>query len=242
MAHALADTSISDTIEHESVNGFEKKYEATQTARIKKSSTSEAPIVLTDIYKDECNIAIWQRRLNDDFLISLTQYVQTGGKITAARQLSSDSAEAYIRTLVDDQPFAPQLHAYIAELVDMFICLFEAKTVGFRLSTLDKAMCPRFHVDRVPCRLVTTFLGSGSQWLEHDNSDRNKLGHKSGATSNAESGLYSTAQDIQTLNTGDVAILKGELWHGNENAGIVHRSPPVSSSQPRIVMTLDLVG
>ena len=210
--------------------------------RLKKSSTSVEPIVLTDIYNGECNIAIWQRHLDSTFLASLATFVKSGGKLTAARQLSSDSAEAYIRTLADGQPFAPQLHAYIAELVDMFICLFEANTIGFRLSTLDKAMCPRFHVDRVPCRLVTTFVGPGSQWLEHDNTDRTMLGHKSGALTDENSGLYRTAQDIQTLETGDVAILKGELWHGNENAGIVHRSPQVSSSQARVVMTLDLVN
>jgi hypothetical protein len=128
----------------------------TTDKRIKKSSTSVEPIVLTDIYNDECNIAIWQRHLDDTFLTSLATFVKGGGKLTAARQLSSDSAEAYIRTLADGQPFAPQLHTYIAELVDMFICLFEANTIGFRLSTLDKAMCPRFHVDRVSCRLVTS--------------------------------------------------------------------------------------
>jgi hypothetical protein len=213
----------------------------TTDKRLKKSSTSLEPIVLTDIYNDECNIAIWQRHLDDTFLTSLATFVKGGGKLTAARQLSSDSAEAYIRTLADGQPFAPQLHANIAELVDMFICLFEANTIGFRLSTLDKAMCPRFHVDRVPCRLVTTFVGPGSQWLEHDNTDRTMLGHKSGALTDDHSGLYRTEQDIQTLETGDVAILKGELWQGNENAGIVHRSPPVSSSQRRVVMTLDLI-
>lgn len=229
MAQVLAATPLTDCTA------------ASTDTRFKKSSTSVEPIVLTDIYNDECNIAIWQRQLDDTFLASLNNYVQNGGKITAARQLSSDSAEAYIRTLADEQPFAPQLHAYIAELVDMFICLFEANTVGFRLSTLDKAMCPRFHVDRVPCRLVTTFVGSGSQWLEHKDANRDKLGHKSGTLTDEKSGLYRTAQDIQTLETGDVAILKGELWHGNENAGIVHRSPPVSRSQPRIVMTLDLV-
>lgn len=209
---------------------------------IKKSSSSESPLVLTDIYEKECNIAIWQRRLPDAFLASLANYVANGKTLTAARQLSADSAEAYIQTLANDQLFAPQLHAYIIELIDMFICLFEADTIGFRLSTLNKAMCPRFHVDRVPCRLVTTFLGPGSQWLAHEMVDRAKLGHQSGDTNDAASGLYRREDDIQTLNTGDVAILKGELWQGNENAGIVHRSPPVTENQPRIVMTLDIVN
>ena len=200
---------------------------------VRKSSTAKTPLILADIYNTECNIAIWQRNLPSDFLSALGNYVANGGKLTASRQLNSDLAQAYIRTLADDQPFATQLHGYIAELVDMFICLFEANTVGFRLSTLDRAMCPRFHVDRVPCRLVTTFLGPGSQWLENAVVDRSKLGHQSGKTNDSESGLYRTEQNIQTLTAGDVAILKGELWHGNEDAGIVHRSPPVTPNQKR---------
>ena len=58
----------------------------TTDKRIKKSSTSVEPIVLTDIYNDECNIAIWQRHLDDTFLTSLATFVKGGGKLTAARQ------------------------------------------------------------------------------------------------------------------------------------------------------------
>ena len=214
---------------------------ASNEVATRQSSASSNPTVLADVYNNECNIAIWQRPLDPEFATQLESYVQNGGKLTAARQLNVDNAVSYIKTLADDQPFAPQLHAYIAELVDMFAYLFEANTVGFRLSTLDRAMCPRFHVDRVPCRLVTTFLGPGSQWIEHAAVDRSKLGHRSNSSNDVEWGLIRSIHDINALQTGDVALLKGELWQGNENAGIVHRSPPVPANQPRIVMTLDLV-
>lgn len=47
---------------------------------------------------------------------------------------------------------------------------------------------------------------------------------------------------IQQMGTGDVALLKGELWEGNEGRGIVHRSPALTVKQPkRLVMTCDLV-
>lgn len=197
--------------------------------------------ILADIYKETCNIAIWQRQLDPSFLASLQQFVQSGSSLTMAKQISINKLQDDIQSLAAGEPFAKQLHAYIAELCEMYACLFDAKTIGFRISTLNRAMCPRFHVDRVVCRLVTTFLGDGSQWLEQDKVFRDRLGHSSGKKSDSASGIYQTENDIQKLHTGDVALLKGELWQNNENGGLVHRSPPVPNDQARIVMTLDLV-
>ena len=54
---------------------------------------------------------------------------------------------------------------------------------------------------------------------------------------------YKTASERinKTKNKPDinVSILKGELWKGNENAGLVHRSPEVSSGQARLLLTID---
>ena len=47
------------------------------------------------------------------------------------------------------------------------------------------------------------------------------------------------AQEIQQLQSGDVAVLKGELWAGNENAGLVHRSPAVGSGANRLLLSMD---
>ena len=48
-------------------------------------------------------------------------------------------------------------------------------------------------------------------------------------------------KNINRLKTGDVAILKGELWEGNENAGLVHRSPQVPTNHKRFLLTLDYI-
>lgn len=53
----------------------------------------------------------------------------------------------------------------VATLVDMFCKLFELDQAGVRLSVLDNAICPKFHVDRIPCRLITTYQGVASEWL-----------------------------------------------------------------------------
>jgi len=72
--------------------------------------------------------------------------------------------------------------------------------------------------------------------------DRSKLGRGSKGLSDLESGLYRGAGDIEQLQRGDVALLKGELWEGNETAGLVHRSPAVSPGESRLLLTLDIVS
>jgi len=106
---------------------------------------------------------------------------------------------------------------------------------------LDKAMCPKFHVDRVPCRLLTTFQGIATEWLPHNKVNRDKLGPGSQGKADSESGLYTSPEDIQQLQAGHVALLKGELWEGNENAGLVHRSPAVPNGERRLLLTLDFM-
>lgn len=38
---------------------------------------------------------------------------------------------------------------------------------------------------------------------------------------------------------GEVALMKGERWQGNEGRGLVHRSPALSAGQRRLILTLD---
>jgi len=110
-----------------------------------------------------------------------------------------------------------------------------------RLTVLDRAMCPRFHVDRVPCRLVTTYQGIATEWLPHNVADRSKLGAGNMGKSDDLSGLFECPSDIKQLNCGDVALLKGELWHNNEGAGLIHRSPQLVNNACRLLLTIDFI-
>ena len=50
-----------------------------------------------------------------------------------------------------------------------------------------------------------------------------------------------SVDDIRQLETGHVALLKGESWQGNEGKGIVHRSPHSDSNYRRLYLTIDFV-
>ena len=114
-------------------------------------------------------------------------------------------------------------------LVSAFACLLGAKRIGVRLRLLDKAMCPRFHVDHVPVRLITTYAGIGSQWLREGVMDRRQL-----SQADAE-----PTERIEQIHCGEVALLKGEKWRGNEGYGLIHRSPALAANERRLILTLD---
>ncbi|TLX51347.1 DUF1826 domain-containing protein [Pseudoalteromonas ruthenica] len=197
------------------------------------------PTVLTDIFKDHVNMVVWRRELSADLLTAIDQYISENPSLNITKSVEAQSIETELADVLSDAPFKAQLDEMIAQQVAMFACLFELQYVGLRLKVLEHAMCPRFHVDKVPCRLITTFSGLGTQWLAHDAVNREKLGEVSKHLSDEESGLYADASHIKQLNTGDVALLKGELWEGNEGAGLVHRSPALAHNQRRLILTLD---
>ncbi len=194
--------------------------------------------VLTEIYREEINIAIWQRELEHDVKASINDFLNTNPRFHKVITLPSKNLSSAIANSLGKVSYA-ELNQDIAELVDMFSYLFDLKRVGFRLVALDKAMCPKFHVDKVPCRLICTYQGKATEWLPHSSVDRAKLGNGANGVADSESGLFRFGHDIQMLKSGHVALLKGESWYGNDNAGLVHRSPALSHNDNRLLLSLD---
>ncbi len=208
------------------------------TMKVRRAGQSNNTNVFADIYDEETNIAVWQRSLSDTLQKSIETLLTSKPTFKAAMTVTPESALSSIRDALGGDA-QTELSENITELVDMFCTLFELERVGLRLTALDRAMCPRFHVDQVPCRLVTTFKGIATEWLPQQTANRDKLGAGSNGKPDSESGLYKNGHDIQQLNSGDVALLKGERWEGNENAGLVHRSPNIAANERRLLLTLD---
>jgi hypothetical protein len=194
------------------------------------------PKALTRILDDGVNLALWQRQLPAhiaDFgclLLSLNEPLAEALSL----EMPGDDAEPNLHGLASGFSDLEGYEGFIADvswLVSAFACLLGAQRIGLRLRVLDKAMCPRFHVDHVPVRLITTYAGIGSQWLKEGAIDRRQLGKPE-----------AEPQDdslIQQITSGEVALLKGEKWHGNEGFGLIHRSPQPTPGERRLILTLD---
>ena len=220
-----------------------KAIEATVVTKeqIRSSVAATNPQVLADIYQNNINMTIWQRKHSSQLNSAVTCFIAENFVKPTRLTVSPEDAFDVLCDTFGDSHAAVTLNKDIALLVGMFCCLFGLKYAGIRLAILDKAMCPRFHVDRIPCRLITTYQGIGTQWLEHVVVDREKLGAGNQGKSDEESGLFHGLHNINKLNAGDVALLKGENWDDTKGFGLVHRSPIVSSGEHRLVLTLDFI-
>lgn len=192
----------------------------------------ESTQVMTEILQDDVNLAVWRRHLPaqiEDFaLLALS----LGKPLADQRMIEVDDAQPTV--LQGLLPGATDLQGHegfcadVAWIVDAYACLLGARRVGLRLRVLDNPMCPRFHVDQVPVRLLCTYAGHGSEWLQAGAADL--------------LGLASTPEpvdNIHRLQAGDVALLKGEKWLGNEGAGLIHRSPSSQPGERRLLLSLD---
>ena len=123
----------------------------------------ETPQTLTRILDDDVNLAIWQRQLPVHIIDfgQLLLSLNTPLAESLVLELPSDDAEPNLQGLASgfsDLQGYEGLIADVSWLVRAFACLLGAKRIGLRLRALDKAMCPRFHVDHVPVRLITCLL------------------------------------------------------------------------------------
>lgn len=194
--------------------------------------TGDRAECLTEIFRDEVNLAVWKRALRPGVARFAAKLTGCAGQMERFICLSEgDSAALVLPGWALEMDGAEAWVADADQLIGMYRCLFEPETVGLRLHVLKGTMCPRFHVDRVPVRLLCTYQGVGTEWLQEERVTRpdkpGPLPDQPVADSN-----------VNRLATGAIGLLKGEAWEGNEGRGLVHRSPAPGDS-PRLVLALD---
>ena len=198
----------------------------------------DAPDVLTQIYEQDINLSCYQRSLSP-LVIEYSQILKESSHLNIRSVVTMKALEDQLFSLLPDHSAKAAFVADLMFIIEMYACLFELDEVGLRLQVLDRAMCPRFHTDKLGCRLVTAYQGAGTEWLDEHYLDRSKLGAGNGGLPDEKSGLYADQEQINQATVGDVLLLKGDGWFGMEGKGVVHRSPAVPSGQKRLVATLD---
>jgi hypothetical protein len=128
----------------------------------------------------------------------------------------------------------PAWLADLARLSEAFIDLAHGEPVTARLESMDGVRCPRFHVDNSYLRLVCTYRGPGTEWLEDEQVDRGA--HEAGASNDA----IIRFGEPHRMPEFTVGLMKGRRYPGHADAGLVHRSPLPDPAVPaRILFSLD---
>jgi hypothetical protein len=114
----------------------------------------------------------------------------------------------------------------ITDLAYVFSRITNSKRVDLRLENINNDSCWRFHIDYVEARLLTTYRGATTQWVQpaYAKQALNEQKEFSGP--------------LERLDIDDVAIFNGKS--AAQANGIVHRSPPiVGTGQSRLLFCLN---
>tara|TARA_B100002052_G_scaffold137096_1_gene125660 strand:- start:11601 stop:12272 length:672 start_codon:yes stop_codon:yes gene_type:complete len=194
---------------------------------------------LSEIFKDDINISILKRTLDNDISNAANFLLKENPHLEFSHVVNKNNSYQVLTKELGSNKNHSILLEDISNLVKMFCNQFGIDSVWLRIDSIDKPMCPRFHVDNVKCRLVTTYAGPGTQWLPNESVDRSKLGHGNQGLPDEKSGLILDKMDIEQLDVGHIALLKGEAWSNNDGFGLVHRSPHVEGNYKRLYVTID---
>ncbi len=181
------------------------------------------------IYDDDVEL-VSVSRPQADLCATLSKRLISSRQIPQLRWVQhADDSAAPGRALAAtaDAPLPDQ----ISQASDMLGQLLGCARVGVRLETLSVPMCPRFHVDQVPCRLLITLSGKGTEWIPHGDVDWDVF-----ADIETSAPPVRAEKQIQQLTTGHWSLLKGGAWN-DSFSGVVHRSP--RGVGERLLLSLD---
>ena len=203
------------------------KHQAVRTEPVRAWRGVQAH-ALDAILRDAVDLAIWERALAAGLSAAIGQADLGGVEFlrfeTPADRVAEELCLAFLEAGIEGDGWA------LAEDAQLLACAFARNLgiddVAIRLEHVTGDACRRFHADYVSARLITTYSGPGTQWLD------------AGAAARHEAGIAPPPTEIRQLREGDVGIFKGRRWPGATS--IVHRSPPIlASGAARLLLVID---
>ncbi|WP_213978988.1 DUF1826 domain-containing protein [Sphingomonas sp. dw_22] len=195
-------------------------------------AAGDAPSILGALLLPGINLAIWERALPAGLSAVLdaldfgdVEFVRFTADVgNVAREMRLAFEEAGCR-----QAGLALLAADIAALAERYARVMDLPSVEIRLEQVTGNACRRFHADYVTARMITTYSGPGTEWLDAQ------------AAAHLAAGVPPAPHRVRTLGTGAVAMFKGRTWAPRDP--IIHRSPPITGTgRTRLVLVVDPAG
>lgn len=188
-----------------------------------QSALSENSSVLREVLNQSCNLAIWERDLPFNVSHSFPDN-DASVRLTISPEAHSPALQsAMVAAGFSDDALLADLIADIEKLCALFLPVAGTDKLALRIEVVTGNACRKFHGDYVTARLITTYCGSGTQWLDQRDADRVIAGEE--------------PEYIHQLTEGDVAIFKGRL---STETPAIHRSPPIEgTAEKRLILVLD---
>jgi len=184
---------------------------------------SQSPGILNEIRSADCNLSIWEREFSANFPQLLdanprdVRFSTTNSQIAA--QLSTELKGSGFQDSVE----RGLLERDIIELAEKFSSILNIQKFEVRIEVVTTNSCRKWHADYVTARLITTYAGTGTQWLCAKAAQQVRDG--------------SDPDEIGQMSAGDVGIFKGKLA---TDEPAIHRSPPIEGTgERRLLLVLN---
>ena len=192
---------------------------------------------LAAISKPSINLVHHQRVFDEDIhLFANTLMANNFNGIDAV--ITADSVKELIANELDKSAVHTSgkltLRDDMVSLTHLFLSITQKQQTRLLLKIVCDDACRKFHTDRYDLRLLCTYVGSGTEWIEDRFVNRNSL---EGGNNDS---IIKDPSKIKTMKPFEVGILKGEASAANKGKGVVHRSPPIQQkNEKRLVFRLD---
>jgi Protein of unknown function (DUF1826) len=169
------------------------------------------------VHDPAIGLVLWHRPAS----LALHKSAQAQLKLPPFAEAAEGSPGSVARRVLHALPGAAGcLGADLARLAEVFAAVTGRATLRLRLEHVADDACRRYHVDAVGLRLLCTYAGLGTEWID-------------------------AAGQVQRMASMQVGLFKGSA-HPDAAIRVWHRSPPVSHLPParrsRLLLCIDEPG
>ena len=205
--------------------------------------SSDAPEDLSAIRTTGVNLAVWERSESRccssaiDSLLSASEAVALDLDPAEKTEIEREVTRLVGRHGTTDAAGALALDIW--NLVGLFCRIAGTKRARVRLERIQDDGCLLFHADTLLLRMLCTYAGPGTEWLENDNARYDELGSQGRSLEDANGAIVIDPSRIQRVPPWHVALFSGRLRLGTPP--LIHRSCPVPTEREhRIRLCIDL--
>ena len=124
----------------------------------------------------------------------------------------------------------------IFKLSNIFFNSTISKNIEIQIEVINTNMCRLFHEDNMRQRLLCTYLGVGTEWLEESNLKRD------GLRKGCNEKIVKNFDKIKQAKPFEVILLKGSRY-GENVLSHIHRSPEIEKHKiTRVILKIDEVN
>jgi Protein of unknown function (DUF1826) len=182
------------------------------------------------------SLVAWERRLPPGLREPLRRWVAQKPPRFEGFDVDAAWVDAALQGL-RESPARAFLAQDLRSLLRRFRVLTGAGPIKISFGAVTGDQCRKFHADYQRLRLITTYLGPGTEWLPEQAVRRDALVEPPACSATANQLIVRDPSLVRRAHAGDVLLLRGHDGVTGAALPAVHRSPPIEASRKvRVVL------